>query len=240
VQAPLLLRVMDRDWLAKDDALGDLSVDLMALTQSSALVFESRPLLHVETGALSFHVRWHRAAKSGSAPSIWDPSLPSGATVGADDVVRLPPEITESASSEETRAWEVRTVLTELQTVIREACGGGLMHGRLRRKETRVLTLSSQAVRLLNGGRMISCKSGKDRTGMSVTADQVSVLARWHHLPAADAHRLLNEMRRDGCRMENTRKNVGKRGYAFNAFQRLLLPASLRAPSDTTVAGLQS
>ena len=86
---------------------------------------------------------------------------------------------------------------------------------------------------------MISCKSGKDRTGMSVTMDQVSVLTRWHQLPAADAHRLLDEMRRDGCRMENTRKNVGKRGYAFNSLQRLLLPQNLRAPADT-IANVQS
>ena len=38
-------------------------------------------------------------------------------------------------------------------------------------------------------------------------------------------------MRRDGVRMQNTFKNVGKAyTYAFNALQRLLLPASLRAP----------
>ncbi len=69
---------------------------------------------------------------------------------------------------------------------------------------------------------------------------QVGLLSRWHQLPAPEAARLLDQMRRDGCRMENTRKNVGKRGYAFNRLQRLMLPQSLRAPSDTTVAGLQS
>jgi hypothetical protein len=47
-------------------------------------------------------------------------------------------------------------------------------------------------------------------------------------------------MRRDGVRMQNTFKNVGKAGYAFNALQRLLLPASLRAPKDTTVSGLEA
>ena len=51
---------------------------------------------------------------------------------------------------------------------------------------------------------------------------------------------LLDAMRRDGVRMQNTFKNVGKAGYAFNALQRLLLPASLRAPKDTTVSGLEA
>ena len=51
---------------------------------------------------------------------------------------------------------------------------------------------------------------------------------------------LCNRMRETGCRMENTRKNVGKSGYAFNALQRLLLPSSLRPTAATTLAGLQS
>ena len=84
------------------------------------------------------------------------------------------------------------------------------------------------------------CKSGKDRTSMSVTAEQVQLLRMHHELPAYDATRVLLEMRGEGCRMENTRKNVGKRGYAFNALQRLLLPESLRPAAATTLAGLQS
>ena len=69
---------------------------------------------------------------------------------------------------------------------------------------------------------------------------QVSLLQRWHGCSMAEATRLLDEMRRDGCRMENTRKNVGKRGYAFNGFQRLLLPASLRPAAADTLANVQS
>lgn len=103
-----------------------------------------------------------------------------------------------------------------------------------------MLTLSAQCVRLLGGGRLVSCKSGKDRTSMSVTAEQVHLLQHHHMLPRQDAARLLYEMRGEGCRMENTRKNVGKRGYAFNRLQRLLLPESLRPAAATTLAGLQS
>ena len=103
-----------------------------------------------------------------------------------------------------------------------------------------MLTLSSRAVRLLYGGRLISCKSGKDRTSMSVTAEQVTLLSHLHALPPAEVGPMCNAMREEGCRMENTRKNVGKSGYAFNALQRLLLPSSLRPTAATTLAGLQS
>ena len=59
-------------------------------------------------------------------------------------------------------------------------------------------------------------------------------------MPPSEAWRILDEMRKDGCRMDNTYKNIGKRGYAFNGFQRLFLPNSLRAASDTTLAGAQT
>ncbi len=72
---------------------------------------------------------------------------------------------------------QVRVLLAELRMVIAEACDHGVTGLHLRRKETRVLTLSSHVVRLLGGGRLISCKSGKDRTGMSVTAEQVGLLS---------------------------------------------------------------
>ena len=67
-----------------------------------------------------------------------------------------------------------------------------------------------------------------------------ALLRRRHELPETEAQPLLDAMRRDGVRMQNTFKNVGKAGYAFNALQRLLLPASLRAPKDTTVSGLEA
>ena len=112
--------------------------------------------------------------------------------------------------------------------------------GGIKKKDTRVLKLTAQAIRAAGGGRIVSCKSAKDRTSMSVTAEQVALLRRRHELPETEAQPLLDAMRRDGVRMQNTFKNVGKAGYAFNALQRLLLPASLRAPKDTTVSGLEA
>ena len=141
---------------------------------------------------------------------------------------------TANPKSDASRLWEVRLMMAELRNVLES------VEHHARRKETRVLTLSAQVVRLLHGGRMISCKSGKDRTSMSVTAEQVRLLQFNHSLPYAAAGPLLDSMRGEGCRMENTRKNVGKSGYAFNGLQRLLLPESLRPAAATTLAGLQS
>jgi len=161
--------------------------------------------------------------------------VPAGGFV-VDGTVYLPMEATdgEAEHSDASRLWELRLLLAELRSVL-EA-----VNEHARRKETRVLTLSAHCVRLLGGGRLISCKSGKDRTSMSVTADQVELLQRYHALPAQAAGPMLTAMRGEGCRMENTLKNVGKRGYAFNSLQRLLLPASLRPAAATTLAGLQS
>ena len=72
--------------------------------------------------------------------------------------------IDELAGEQGARLRELRRLLIELRGVI-EATTEGVS----RRKETKVLTLSSLVVRLLDGGRLISCKSGKDRTGMAAT-----------------------------------------------------------------------
>mmetsp|Transcript_91265 Transcript_91265/g.274063 ORF Transcript_91265/g.274063 Transcript_91265/m.274063 type:complete len:92 (+) Transcript_91265:232-507(+) len=87
----------------------------------------------------------------------------------------------------------------------------------------------------MRGARLVSCKSAKDRTSMSVTAEQVELLHRWHELPEERADAVLDSMRRVGVRMHNTFQNVGKKGYAFNTLQRMFFPKSLRATADTTV-----
>ena len=85
-----------------------------------------------------------------------------------------------------------------------------------------------------------SLNSKEPVTESLVVSKTVALLRRRHELPEMEAQPLLDAMRRDGVRMQNTFKNVGKAGYAFNALQRLLLPASLRAPKDTTVSGLEA
>jgi len=140
----------------------------------------------------------------------------------------------EGFSPEEAELLELRLTIEEVALLIEEP------QKLVKTKNTRVLTLTSRAVRLLHGGRIVSCKSAKDRTSMSITAEQTAILCRRHGLQGHHAQPMLDAMRRGGVRMHNTTKNVGRTGYAFNALQRLLLPTSLRAPADTTLAGLQS
>mgnify|MGYP001364176841 CR=1 FL=1 len=64
--------------------------------------------------------------------------------------------------------------------------------GGIKKKDTRVLKLTAQAIRSAGGGRIVSCKSAKDRTSMSVTAEQVALLRRRHELPETEAQPLLD------------------------------------------------
>ena len=85
----------------------------------------------------------------------------------------------------------------------------------------------------LRGGRITSCKSGKDRTSMAVTAEQVRLLHERHGVSEAEASELMDEMRAHGVRWLNMRKNMPRGHYAFNWLQQQLLPEGYRAPRGT-------
>ena len=51
-------------------------------------------------------------------------------------------------------------------------------------------------LKLCSGLKMTSCKSGKDRTGMSVTLQQVNILSREFDLADCEYQRALDTMRR--------------------------------------------
>lgn len=63
-------------------------------------------------------------------------------------------------------------------------------------KNVEVLQLSSQICRRMRGLRFTSCKSAKDRTGMSVTLEQVNILTAEYHLAEHEYIRALDCMRR--------------------------------------------
>ena len=63
-------------------------------------------------------------------------------------------------------------------------------------KNVDVLQLSSQICRRMRGLRFTSCKSAKDRTGMSITLEQVNILAAEYHLAEHEFIRALDCMRR--------------------------------------------
>jgi inositol polyphosphate-4-phosphatase len=100
-----------------------------------------------------------------------------------------------------------------------------------------ILLLAEELVRSLRGARITSCKSAKDRTAMSVTAEQATLVAHAHGLSAHDAQVLAARMRREGVRLHNARKNTGRSLYSFSRLQRQWLPARYAPPEGTYARG---
>lgn len=63
-------------------------------------------------------------------------------------------------------------------------------------KNVEILQLSSQICRRMRGLRFTSCKSAKDRTGMSITLEQVNILTGEYHLAEHEYARAVDCMRR--------------------------------------------
>merc|ERR1719223_1420022 len=92
------------------------------------------------------------------------------------------------------------------------------------KKNINLLKQASALSRMMGAGRTICCKSAKDRTSMSISWEQGTMLKARHDVSEARSNRAIDLMREHGVRRLNVIKNTGKSLYAFNSLQRQCLP----------------
>ena len=100
-------------------------------------------------------------------------------------------------------------------------------------KATDILEHAAALVRALGGARATCCKSAKDRTSMSTTLECARLLVLHEGLPSEALLPTADLFRAQGVRLRNCFMNVGKPRYAFNFFQRKMLPKEYRPPKET-------
>lgn len=107
-------------------------------------------------------------------------------------------------------------------------------------KDVELLSICQQFSRLMHGGRMTCCKSGKDRTSMSATLECTFLLSRETEDTGLETSHLLSVLRRRGVRRQNLIKNILKPYYAFNQIQWMNLPKMYRPPAGCYGSGVHS
>jgi hypothetical protein len=139
-------------------------------------------------------------------------------------------------ATEELRALDVK--MDKLATAANRSDG-------VNTKELDVLVTAASLARALGCARVTHCKSGKDRTSMSVTLEQCAVTEEelnrrnlaldqgggtGDNDPKAACDALRDMMRTHGVRREGVRLNTESDLFAFNPAQRAALPEALQPP----------
>jgi len=121
-------------------------------------------------------------------------------------------------------------LMTHLQTVVNSK----------KSKNIEIFSLFEEISHRMNGIRLTTCKSAKDRTAMAVTLEATRILQREHNLPSELFLKTLNTMRSQGTRLINSLKNVGIPKYAFNRMQVRAYPSIYRPPEGTYGKNVQN
>ncbi|GAA57094.1 inositol polyphosphate-4-phosphatase [Clonorchis sinensis] len=108
----------------------------------------------------------------------------------------------------------------------------------VRSKPIEILEYASEITQAFGGIRFTSCKSAKDRTGMSVTLEQIRWLKNAEGMHEGHFQTALQCLRQTGLRVDNVMKNTGGRKYAFNRLQLLYFPRLYRPPVGTYALGV--
>uniref|UniRef100_A0A0K2UL75 Type I inositol3,4bisphosphate 4phosphatase-like [Bombus impatiens] n=1 Tax=Lepeophtheirus salmonis TaxID=72036 RepID=A0A0K2UL75_LEPSM len=136
----------------------------------------------------------------------------------------LPPKRMEGTRSKRNSSYTFESEIDDLLSILKNE-----VHNK-KNKNVEILHLASNISRRLSGIRFTSCKSGKDRTGMSVTLEQVQILSREYDLAQPEFQRALDVMRSEGTRIANAQKNIGHRSFAFNSLQLRTFPYQYKPP----------
>lgn len=103
------------------------------------------------------------------------------------------------------------------------------------KKNVALLMDSSDFCRELGASRVTCCKSGKDRTAMSVTLEQARICCA--ELKATQGSKIVSSMRLYGVRRKNVFLNTKADKFAFNEMQRKMLPDCYKPPAGTYKSG---
>uniref|UniRef100_A0AC35FF36 PH domain-containing protein n=2 Tax=Panagrolaimus sp. PS1159 TaxID=55785 RepID=A0AC35FF36_9BILA len=144
---------------------------------------------------------------------------------GCEAVVSYVKDLEESFPNDNTLPMQqIHDQLFDLQEVVEECPS---------RKNVAIFTKVMTLMSTIHSTCILACKSGKDRTSMAVTLEEARFIKEHCCIFGDQLTQVLDNIRRNGVRLENCRKNIGKSVYSFSPFQLHFLPKDFCPPSGT-------